>query len=199
MRSRTTQAGREHDFRTHMFMSRLGSDVALLEARGFSLEQREDHVFSELRKLERASLNEQVMGMDLLQGVKRKIADMIADALNMTPGFFRDTIVNFVVSLGISDLKSFMQPGACTKVIEKLAIALQGAVVDHFLKTTGLAPTNFLAIAVVEALKSGFIANGPFVRAAAPKICSLKLSDLLPGGSGSTTSAAGTAEAVPTP
>jgi hypothetical protein len=68
--------------------------------------------------------------------------------------------------------------------VTKLAAAVQGAIVDNVLQLLGVRPENFFAVAIAEAIKSGFVADGPFVKMASETICKIKLSDLLPGGKG---------------
>lgn len=174
------------DFRVQEVWSRLGSEVALLEARGYSIEDREDHVFRTLRALESKSLNEQAptSGFDIFRSLKRAFAEKIADAVGLQPGFLRDVITNFVAGLGIADLKAFVSAGACKPLVTKLAAAVQAAIVDKILTALGLAPGNFFAVAIVEALKSGFVQEGPFVKMVSDTVCKIKLSELLPGGGG---------------
>lgn len=173
-------------FKVQETWSRLGSEVALMEAHGYSVDERETHVFRTLRKLEVKSLNEQeaTSGFDLFRGVKKMFADKIADAVGLQPGFLRDVITNFVASLGITDLRAFVSPGACKPLVTKLAAAVQAAITDKILNAIGLAPGNFFAVAIVEALKSGFVQEGPFVKMVSDTVCKIKLSDLLPGGKG---------------
>jgi len=166
---------------------RLGNEVALMESKGHSLEEREDHVFRTLRKLEVRSLNEADGGLgisSLFQGVKRAFAEEILNVFQVQPGFLRDVIANFIANLGIQDLRAFVSPGGCQPIVAKLGGAIQGAIVDYILKSTGLAPNNFLTVSIVEAFKSAFAMGGPFVKMASETICKIKLSELLPGGGG---------------
>lgn len=174
------------NFKVQQAWSRLGTEVALMEARGYSIEERESHVFRTLRSLETKSLNEQEAssGFDLFRGVKKMFADKIADAVGLPAGFLRDVITNFVAGLGIADLKSFVSAGACKPLVTKLAAAVQAAIVDKILAALGLAPGNFFAVAITEALKSGFVQEGPFVKMVSDNVCKIKLSELLPGGGG---------------
>lgn len=174
------------NFKVQETWSRLGNEVALLEARGHGLEAREAHVFRSLRSLEVKSLNEQEMtsGFDIFRGVKKMFADKIADAVGLQPGFLRDVVTNFVAGLGVSDLKAFVSAGACKPLVTKLAAAVQAAIADKILAALGLEPGNFFAVAIVEALKSGFVQEGPFVKMVSDTVCKIKLSELLPGGGG---------------
>lgn len=169
-------------FRVQEAWSRLGSDVALMEARGYSLDEREDYVFRSLRDLEARALNEQSGGFDLLRGFKKMIADKIADVVGLQPGFLRDVVTNFIAGLKISDVKSFMSAGSCKPLVTKLAAAVQGAIVDKVLAALGLQPGGFFSIAITEALKSGFVQDGPFVKIVSETVCKIKISELLPGG-----------------
>jgi hypothetical protein len=126
--------------------------------------------------MERRALVEQG-GFDLFRGLKKMAGDKIAGALGVQPGFLRDVISNFVAGLGIADLRAMFQPGACTKIVTKLGGAIQGALVDQLAKLLGLTPGTFITIAITEAIKSGFVESGPFVKMASKNICNLNISD----------------------
>jgi hypothetical protein len=189
----------------YRYWSRLGSDVALLESRGYSAHELDDYCFESLRKLERRSVNEQLGGFDMLRGVKKIAADTVADFFKLQPGFIRDAITNFIAGLGLSDLSAMFSPGGCKTIVTKLAAALQGAIIDNVLKQLSLQPDNFITTAVTEAIKSGFVQEGPFVKVASGVICKIKFSDLLPGGRiaaatpGAAPAAPGAAPAVAAP
>lgn len=169
--------------RASMVWTHLGSEVALLEKKGFTVEQRDEYVFEYLRSLEKKTLNEaDDAGIDIFRGVKKMLADKIADYLQVQPGFLRDTITNFLAGLSISDIKTMLSSGGCTTMVNKLAAGVQGAVVDHFMKTSGMAPTGFLSTVITEAIKSGFVEGGPFVKKVSEVVCNLNISELVPGG-----------------
>lgn len=181
MRSRTIEILPNHSARVNEVWSRLGSDVATLESRGYTVSQRNEYVFERLEKMERRSLTEQA-GFDIFRGVKKMAADKISDIVGIPQGFLRNIITNFIAGLGIADLRLMFQPGSCSKIVTKLAAAVQAAIVDTIMKSLGLAPENFLTIAITEAIKSGFVENGPFVKKASEVICKINISDILPGG-----------------
>lgn len=161
----------------------LGSEVALMERRGYTVEQRDEYVFDYLSSLEKKTLSEaEDTNIDLLRGVKKMIADKIADYLQIQPGFLRDTITNFMAGFGIDDIRTMMSSGGCTTIVIKLGAGVQGAVVDHFLKTSGMAPTGFMSTVITEAIKSGFVEGGPFVKKVSEVVCNLNISELVPGG-----------------
>jgi hypothetical protein len=181
MKSKTIEILPTHDAKVNEAWSRLGSDVAVLERRGYNVEQRNKYVFDKLAAMERQSLHEQA-GFDMFRGIKKTVADKIATALGVPDGFLKNVITNFIAGLGIADLRVMFQPGACSKIVAKLGGAFQGAIVDTIMKSLGLAPENFLTIAITEGIKSGFIEGGPFVKKASEVICKINISDLLPGG-----------------
>jgi hypothetical protein len=181
MAGRSIEIIRERNEEAHRYWSKLGSDVAMLESRGYTVHELDDYCFESLRKLERKSVNEQVAGLDLFRGVKKIAADKLADYFGLQPGFLRDIITNFVAGLGIADLRAMFSPGACKTVVTKLAAAVQGALIDKVITMIGLQPDNFITIAITEAIKSGFVQEGPFVRLASQTVCKIKFSDLLPG------------------
>lgn len=175
----------------YRYWSRLGSDVALLESRGYSAHELDDYCFESLHKLERRSVNEQLGGLDVLRGVKKIAADTVADFFKLQPGFIRDVITNFIAGLGLSDLRTMFSPGGCKTIVTKLAAALQGAIIDNVLKQLSLQPDNFITTAITEAIKSGFVQEGPFVKVASDVICKINFSDLMPGGKAAAPAAAG--------
>jgi hypothetical protein len=181
MKSKTIEILPTHDVKVNEAWSRLGSDVAILERRGYSVEERNKYVFDKLAAMERQALHEQA-GFDMFRGVKKMVADKVASAVGVPDGFLKNIITNFVAGLGIADLRLMFQSGACSKIVTKLAAAVQGAIVDTIMKSLGLAPENFLTIAITEGIKSGFVENGPFVKKASEVICKINISDLLPGG-----------------
>jgi hypothetical protein len=166
---------REHP-RVRETFERIGSDVVVMEALGRNIRERNEYVFERLEKMERRALVEQG-GFDLFRGLKKMAGDKIAGALGVQPGFLRDVISNFVAGLGIADLRAMFQPGACTKIVTKLGGAIQGALVDQLAKLLGLTPGSFITIAITEAIKSGFVESGPFVKMASKNICNLNISD----------------------
>lgn len=170
-----------HDIQVNEVWSRLGSEVAILESRGHTVRELDEYVFEQLIKMERRTLTEQA-GFDMFRGLKKMAADKIADVLGVPQGFLRNIITNFMAGLGIADLRLMLQPGSCGKIVTKLAAAIQGAIVDTVMKSIGLSPENFLTIAITEAIKSGFVENGPFVKKASEVICKVNISEILPGG-----------------
>lgn len=181
----------------YRYWSRLGSDVALLESRGYSAHELDDYCFKSLHKLERRSVNEQLGGLDVLRGVKKIAADTVADFFKLQPGFIRDVITNFIAGLGLSDLRTMFSPGGCKTIVTKLAAALQGAIIDNVLKQLSLQPDNFITTAITEAIKSGFVQEGPFVKVASDVICKINFSDLMPGGKAAAAVAGAVTAAAP--
>lgn len=177
MRGRSFEIVQDDHPRVREAFTRIGSDVVVMEALGHSVSERNEYVFEKLEHMERRALTEQGGGFDLFRGLKKMAADKIAGALGVPAGFLRDTITNFIAGLGINDLRVMFQPGACTKIVAKLAAAVQAALVDQVMKTMGIAPTSFIAIAITEAIKSGFVESGPFVKLASQTICKLNISD----------------------
>jgi len=162
-------------------LTELRGEIRTLKRNGASLQQREDYVFEKLERMERRTLNEQSGGFDIFRGIKRKIAEMIADKFGMQQGFLRDVVVNFIASLGIADIKAMTSPGKCEVLVTKLGNAIQMALADKVIKDIGLAPENFITSSIVEALKSGFLAGGPFVKSATGIVCNMKLSNFFGG------------------
>ena len=177
MRGRSFEIIRDESPRVRETIARIGSDVVVMEALGHSVSERNEYVFEKLERMERRALVEQGGGFDLFRGLKKMAADKIAGALGVPAGILRDVITNFIAGLGINDLRVMFQPGACTKIVAKLAAAVQGALVDQVMKMMGLAPTSFITIAITEAIKSGFVESGPFVKLASQTICKLNISD----------------------
>ena len=181
MKSKMIEILPTHDIKVNEVWSRLGSDVAVLELRGHNIQERNEYVFDKLTAMERRSLHEQA-GFDIFRGVKKMVADKVAAAAGVPEGFLKSIITNFIAGLGIADLRLMFQSGACSKIVTKLAGAVQAAIVDTVMKSLGLAPENFLTIAITEGIKSGFVESGPFVKKASEVICKINISDLLPGG-----------------
>jgi len=195
MRGRNFEIIQDESPRVREAFARIGSDVVVMEALGHSISERNEYVFEKLERIERRALVEQGGGFDVFRGLKKMAADKIAGAMGISAGLFHDVITNFIAGLGISDLKTMFQPGACTKIVAKLAAAIQGALVDQIMKTMGLAPTSFITIAITEAVKSGFVESGPFVKLASQTICKLNISDTFKNffkGNGEKKAAAGT-------
>jgi len=181
MKSKMIEILPSHDIRVNEAWSRLGSEVATLESRGYTVKEQNEYVFERLAKIERRVLTEQ-SGFDMFRGIKKMAAEKISDVLGVPQGFLRNIITNFIAGLGIADLRLMFQPGSCGKIVTKLGGAVQAAMIDLIMKNLGLAPENFFTIAIAEAIKSGFVEGGPFVKKASEIICKVNISELLPGG-----------------
>ena len=181
MRERNIEiVSRDHS-RLNESLTQFCGEIRTLKRNGASLQQREDYVFEKLERMERRTLNEQAGGFDIFRGIKRKIAEMIADKFGMQQGFLRDVVVNFIASLAIADIRAMTSPDKCEALVTKLGDAIQMSLADKVIKDIGLAPENFITSSIVEALKSGFLAGGPFVKSATGIVCNMKLSNFFGG------------------
>ena len=200
MRERNIEiVSRDHS-RINESLTQFRGEIRTLKRNGASLQQREDYVFEKLERMERRTLNEQAGGFDIFRGIKRKIAEMIADKFGMQQGFLRDVVVNFIASLAIADIRAMTSPDKCEALVTKLGDAIQMSLADKVIKDIGLAPENFITSSIVEALKSGFLAGGPFVKSATGIVCNMKISNFFGGFGGSKKAAtpAATPAAAPT-
>ena len=91
-------------------------------------------------------------------------------------------VVNFIENLEISKLQQMFSGNMCRPLVSELAGAVQEALVEQLAEKTGIAGESWFGKAVQETLQAAFVEEGPFVEKVTDVICSLNISDLMPGG-----------------
>ena len=164
-------------------LSKLGTKVALMEARGYTKKQQNDYVFKFLRDIERSRMNESILGF-FQQGIQGWVGGKLANMLGLKEDtFIRKVFVNFIENLEVSKVQQmFSGEGACRPLVQELAGAVQEAFVEKGVQSLGLEPTGPFGKAVQESLQAAFAEEGIFVDKITDLVCSINISDLLPGG-----------------
>jgi len=175
-------------------LNAIGNRVALMEARGHSKKQQNDYVFKVLRGLESGRMNEGVLDSlgslvkwasekKYLQPIQSWIGIKIAGILGLKQGtMMHRVVVNFIENLEISKLQQMFSGNMCRPLVSELAGAVQEALVEQLAEKAGIAGESFFGKAVQETLQAAFVEEGPFVEKITNAICSLDISDLMPGG-----------------
>ena len=175
-------------------LNAIGNRVALMEARGYSKKQQNAYVFKVLRGLETGRMNEGVLDSlgelvkwasdkKYLQPIQKWIGEKLAGILGLKPGtMMQRVVVNFVENLEISKLQQMFSGNMCRPLVSELAGAVQEALVEEIADNTGIAGESWFGKAVQESLQAAFVEEGPFVEKVTEVICSLDISDLMPGG-----------------
>lgn len=181
-----------------MIWHQLGNQVALMEARGHSVEQRDRYVGRVLLQLESGRLDEGLLDMlggfltkfadsSLSQGLKGMLGDKLVAMIGLDrSSFLGGVISNFIENTTASDLIALFQgPDKCRTVATRLAGALQEQIVEQFITgPLGLEANSGIGRTIIEALKAQFVEGGPIVKAIVDTVCGMKISDLLPGMTG---------------
>jgi hypothetical protein len=175
-------------------LNAIGNRVALMEARGYSKKQQNAYVFKVLRDLETGRMNEGVLDSlgelvkwasekKYLQPIQSWIGTKLAGILGLKPGtMMHRVVVNFVENLEVSKLQQMFSGNLCRPLVSELAGAVQEALVEEIADNTGIAGESWFGKAVQETLQAAFVEEGPFVEKVTNVICSLDISDLMPGG-----------------
>lgn len=180
---------------TRHVLNALGARVALMEARGYTKKQQDDYVFKVLRDIERGRMNEGILDSiggilnwasdnKVLQGVQGWIGGKVANMLGLKEGtFMRKVVVNFIENLEISKIQQmFSGEGACRPLVQELAGAVQESFVEQGVQSMGLEPTSPFGKALQETLQAAFAEEGIFVEKITDLVCSISISELMPGG-----------------
>jgi len=191
----------EHRKARHI-LNAIGHQVALMEARGYSKEQRDAYVFKILLGLESGRLNENfletlggVLGSmsdnKLLQPVMSLLGEKFAAALGLESGsFMHKIVVNFIENLEFSRFKEMLSGGSvCRPLVSELAGAVQEAVAEQGIQAFGLSPQSIFGKFFQETLLAAFAEDGIFVDKITDTVCSMNISDLMPGGASELTKA----------
>jgi len=182
-----------HDAR-HI-LNAIGARVALMEARGYSLKQRDEYVFKVLSSIEQGRMNEGVLDSignlltwasnnKVLQTIQGWIGKKLVGILGIDPNsFIGGVIINFIENLEISKIKQmFSGEGACRPLVSELAGAVQEAFVEKGVRALGLEPESSFGKMIQEVLQAAFVEEGIFVDKVTDMVCSINISELMPGG-----------------
>jgi hypothetical protein len=173
----------------------LGNRVAMMEARGYSIRDRDRYVFRVLKQLDEGRLDEGLLdalgsalvgagNSSLSQGLKEMMGAKLVEMMGLrTDSFLGRTIVNFIGNVTPSEIISFFSGGdKCKLIASKLSGSIQESLFEEFITVpNGLEPSSLLGKTIVEALKAQFIEGGPVVEAITSAVCKFNISDLLPG------------------
>ena len=172
----------------------MGVHVAIMESRGYSVEECDRFVFKTLRSLERGTLDEGILdavgglfkwasNSKLLQPVQNWLGTKLASWLGLNPqGLLYKAVVNVIENMDVKTIQSmFSGKGNCRPVVAKIVGSLQEACIEQMLQTLGMAPTSFLGHATQETLLALFGEEGPIVDLISDKVCSFNISSFLPG------------------
>jgi len=176
-------------------LNAIGHQVALMESRGHSKRERDAYVFKVLRDLESGRMNEGILDSiggllqwasdkKYLQPIQSWIGEKFANILGLKEGsFLRKVVVNFIENLEISKVQAmFSGQGVCRPLVSELAGAVQEAIAEQGLQAFGLAPESMFGKLVQESLLAAFAEEGVFVDKVTNVVCSINISDLMPGG-----------------
>ncbi len=177
----------------------VGNRVALMEAQGCSPEQCDKYVGRVLLQLESGRLDEGVLDMlggflqrfadsSLSQGLKGMLGDKLVSMIGLDRNSFLGGIIsNFVENTTATDLITLFAGGdKCKIVATRLAGALQEQIIEKLITgPMGAEGSTVLGKTIIEAIKAQFVEGGPIVKAIVDFVCGMKISDLLPGVTGS--------------
>jgi hypothetical protein len=191
----------------------IGAQVALMEARGYSVKQRDDYVFKVLADIERGRMNEGILDSiggllswasenKVLQTIQGWIGKKLVGILGVDPNsFMGKVIINFIENLEFSKIKQmFSGEGACRPLVSELAGAVQEALVEKGIRALGLEPESAFGKMLQEVLQAAFVEEGIFVDKVTDMVCSINISELMPGGKADLQAAvSGAGAAAPSP
>jgi len=192
IKTRISEA-RAHNAR--LLWHHLGNKIAVMEARGHTIQQCDKYVARVLLQLENGRLDEGLLDSlgsflttagdsSLSQGLKGMIGEKLVGMMGLQPGTFLGRVIsNFVENTTATDLINlFGGSNRCQTIATRLAGSIQESLFEEFItEPNGLEPSSLLGKTIVEALKAQFIEGGPIVKAITDTVCKINLSSLLPG------------------